>query len=222
MTAILFGSIGTLAETSELQREAFNAAFAEHGLDWSWSQPEYRRMLAQSGGRKRIAAYAAERGESVDAAAVHATKSAIFQRRLREQGATPREDVVATIAAARAEGVRLALVTTTTPENIAALAEALSPQVDLGDFALVLDVNAVEHPKPAGDVYRLVLEALGEAPEDVIAIEDNAGGVQAAAAAGLACLAFPGANNADHDFSLAERTIDRLTPGDLPQLAASR
>jgi hypothetical protein len=33
---ILFGSISTVADTSELQREAFNAAFAEHGLDWRW------------------------------------------------------------------------------------------------------------------------------------------------------------------------------------------
>ena len=33
MKAILFGSIGTLIETSDLQREAFNEAFKEAGLD---------------------------------------------------------------------------------------------------------------------------------------------------------------------------------------------
>ncbi|MFT7179418.1 MAG: phosphoglycolate phosphatase-like HAD superfamily hydrolase, partial [Oceanospirillaceae bacterium] len=36
--AILFGSIGTLVETSELQRRAFNQAFSEAGLDWNWSE----------------------------------------------------------------------------------------------------------------------------------------------------------------------------------------
>ena len=43
--ALFFGGIGTLLETSELQREAFNAAFREAGLDWHWSIDEYREML---------------------------------------------------------------------------------------------------------------------------------------------------------------------------------
>ena len=33
MRALIFGSIGVLVETSELQRQAYNRAFAEHGLD---------------------------------------------------------------------------------------------------------------------------------------------------------------------------------------------
>ena len=43
MTAILFGSISTLADTSEIQRDSFNQAFAEHGLDWTWDQRGVRR-----------------------------------------------------------------------------------------------------------------------------------------------------------------------------------
>jgi len=39
--AILFGSIGTLIETSDLQRESFNEAFKEAGLDWYWDQEDY-------------------------------------------------------------------------------------------------------------------------------------------------------------------------------------
>ena len=36
--AILFGSIGTLAETSDLQRNAFNEAFKISGLNWFWDE----------------------------------------------------------------------------------------------------------------------------------------------------------------------------------------
>ena len=43
--AILFGSIGTLIETSELQRNAFNQAFSENGLDWNWSPTQYQDLL---------------------------------------------------------------------------------------------------------------------------------------------------------------------------------
>ena len=82
MSAILFGSISTVADTSELQRAAFNQAFAEHGLDWTWDRDDYRAMLATSGGRSRVAEYARARGQAVDAQAVHATKSALFQKSL--------------------------------------------------------------------------------------------------------------------------------------------
>ena len=46
--AILFGSIGTLIETSEFQRRAFNQAFSEGGLDWNWKPEEYRDLLSNS------------------------------------------------------------------------------------------------------------------------------------------------------------------------------
>ena len=53
-TAILFGSIGSIIETSELQLAAFNKAFKKFGLDWEWTTTEYKPMLLQAGGRKRI------------------------------------------------------------------------------------------------------------------------------------------------------------------------
>ena len=54
MPAILFGSIGTIADTSELQRQAFNKAFALHNLEWQWSRTEYISLLEKSGGTCRI------------------------------------------------------------------------------------------------------------------------------------------------------------------------
>ena len=49
--AVLFGGIGTLLESSELQREAFNRAFAEADLDWQWQRDDYRAMLTTPGGK---------------------------------------------------------------------------------------------------------------------------------------------------------------------------
>ena len=54
MPALLFGSISTIADTSELQRQAFNDAFEAHGLDWRWDRDEYRSLLEQSGGMDRV------------------------------------------------------------------------------------------------------------------------------------------------------------------------
>jgi len=58
--AIFFGSIGTLVETSDLQRRAFNQAFSEAGLDWNWSAEVYKHLLTKSGGRGRIQDFASQ------------------------------------------------------------------------------------------------------------------------------------------------------------------
>ena len=56
--AILFGSIGTLLETSDIQRNSFNEAFKISGLDWFWDEDEYRKLLQKSGGTTRIQDFA--------------------------------------------------------------------------------------------------------------------------------------------------------------------
>src|SRR6202012_5453641 len=86
MPALVVGSISTVADTSELQRQAFNQAFAAHGLDWRWDQDQYRAMLSGNGGQARIAGYAQSRGQTVDAKAIHETKSRIFQEELAKGG----------------------------------------------------------------------------------------------------------------------------------------
>lgn len=221
MAAILFGSISSVADTSELQREAFNEAFAAHGLDWRWDREEYVAMLEKSGGADRVSAYAAERGEEVDARAVHATKSEKFQDRLISQGIEPRAGVVATIEAAQRAGLKLGLVTTTSPDNVDALVTALRPHVDIRGFDVVVDVTQVEQPKPDLDSYAFALDRLGEQAADCVAIEDNLGGVEAATAAGVTVVAFPNANTASHDFGRAHARVDVLDADQLLGLAQS-
>jgi len=217
MTALLLGSISTLADTSEIQRDAFNQAFTQHGLDWSWDQAEYRSLLSSNGGQDRITAYAQQRGEEVDAAAVHATKSRIFQESLAA-GAAARPGLVETVRAAREQGMKVALVTTTTPENVAALGSALSGELSFDDdLDLILDNSQVEANKPDPAAYTLALADLGEDASDCVAVEDNPGGVKAAQAAGITCVAFPNANTADLDFDGAQ-VRDRLELADLTGL----
>jgi HAD superfamily hydrolase (TIGR01509 family) len=210
VSAILFGSISTLADTSELQRRAFNEAFAAHGLDWQWSRDDYVAMLGSNGGAQRVADYAASRGADVDASAVHATKSAIFQELLATEGATPRPGVVATVQRAKQEGHRLGLVTTTSADNVTALLAALASDLDGDAFDLVVDSSSVREAKPDPASYRFALDELGESSGSAVAIEDNVGGVHAAVGAGIACIAFPNQNTAGADFGAAVETVDEL------------
>ena len=217
MSAILFGSISTVADTSELQRQAFNKAFEAHGLGWNWDRDEYLAMLENSGGQNRIADYADSLGQTVDAKAVHETKSKIFQESLTESHLEPRPGVVETVRGAKSEGMKVGLVTTTSPENVSALIGALSPDVKDTDFDVVVDASSVEQPKPDKTAYSFALQSLGEESGDCIAIEDNLGGVQSAQAAGLECVAFPNENTANHDFEAAQHRVDRLDFDELQQ-----
>lgn len=221
MPALLFGSISTVADTSELQRESFNEAFAAHGLDWRWDRDDYVAMLEQSGGSNRVTAYAESKGQTVDATAIHQTKSEIFQKKLADGGIQPREGVVESVEAARRDGFKIGLVTTTSPENVASLAQALSPRVDISAFDVVVDSSSVEQPKPDRAAYAFALEQLGERAEDCVAIEDNIGGVQSANAAGVSVIAFPNANTAGHTFDQAAGRVERLQFDELRGLAAS-
>ena len=220
MPAILFGSISTLVDSSELQRRAFNESFEAHGLDWQWSQPDYVAMLDSNGGAQRIADYAEARGDDVDADAVHATKSQIFQELLATSGVKARPGVVATINEAKRRDVKLGFVTTTSPENISALLEALSPDIDVDTFDLIVDRDSVASPKPDAAAYTFALEELGENADAAVAIEDNVGGVAAASAAGVRCIAFPNENTVDGDFAAAADTVDSLNAEQLVGLVA--
>ncbi len=221
MPSILFGSISSLADTSELQRAAFNEAFAEHGVGWTWGREEYAALLESNGGADRVAAYAAERGEDVDAAAVHATKSRLFQEKLAAGGLTARAGVLETIGAARTQGMKVGLVTTTSAENVAGLLGALGEQLAADDFDVVVDSDTVAEAKPSAAAYTFAVQQLDESPSDCVAIEDNVGGVQSALAAGVACIAFPNANTRGHDFSAAGLTTETLDPATVLDLASS-
>ncbi|ANY08866.1 HAD family hydrolase [Pseudonocardia sp. HH130630-07] len=210
MPAILFGSIGTLADTSEIQRAAFNSAFERHGLDWHWDREDYVSMLGSSGGAQRIADHAERSGEQVDADAVHATKSEIFRENLVAGGASPRPGVVTAVRNARRDGIHVALVTTTSPDNVRAVLDALAPDLRAEDFDLVVDATTVQAPKPDPAAYRHALTSLQETPGGCVAVEDNLGGVDAAVAAGLRVIAFPNANTTGHDFAAATERVESL------------
>ena len=142
---------------------------------------------------------------------MHATKSRLFQGKLRAAPPALRPGLADTVAQARQDGYKLALVTTTSAENIAALSDAVRPAVDLDSFDLIVDSSSVSESKPDPAAFHYALEQLHEQAGECVAVEDNVGGVQSAVAAGVTCVAFPGENNAGHDFAGAAERVQSLT-----------
>ena len=190
MKAIFLGSIGTIADTSELQLKSFNLAFERHRLEWVWSPHEYTEMLKIAGGTKRIQRYADQRGEQVPVKAIHLTKTCIFQNFLATKPVSIRSGIKEVIDLACERGVKLALVSTTSCGNVHEILSATC--IDRDQFDVVITNEMVKHEKPEPDAYNLALKKLGLLPHEVIAVEDNLDGLKAAMSAEIKCLVFPG------------------------------
>ena len=203
MKAIFFGSIGTIAETSHLQLQAFNAAFEFHKLDWHWSREAYATMLKLAGGAKRIETYALLKNEIVDAKKIHDTKSRIFQTLMSDTHIEPRYGVRDIIDFAQNERVKLGFVTTTSRKNVDQVLSAT--QLKPSTFDVMISADQVAQPKPSASAYNLALKKLGLLPHDVIAVEDNRDGYRSAKSANIKCFVNPGAF---HDKSVFDAADD--------------
>ncbi len=190
LEALIFDVDGTLAETEDIHRQCFNAAFAGAGLDWHWSPEAYARLLQVTGGKERIRRYADGLAGSpaLDEAAIrrlHAAKTGHYVAAVQAGSVTLRPGVRRLLHEARDAGLRLAIATTTTPENVDALLSAALGREGPGLFEVIGAGDMVPRKKPAPDIYRLVLDRLGLPPERCVAFEDTANGLRSALGAGL-------------------------------------
>lgn len=197
LQALIFDVDGTLADTEETHRQAFNASFAAADLPWWWSRRTYRELLRVAGGRERMRAYAQASNDGLAERAdfelllrrLHEDKTRRYDALLREQPLPLRPGIARVLAEAGAAGVRLALATTTTAANLDAL---LAPHFGAGwrgMFAAVVCGGDVARLKPAPDAYLEALRRLGLGAHQALAFEDSANGIHAAHAAGLGVVA---------------------------------
>lgn len=220
--ALIFDVDGTICETEDIHRRAFNRAFAEAGLNWFWTVEDYRRLLRITGGKERMRAHRQSCGlaapDDAAIARLHAKKTAYYVAALRQGGIAARPGVRDTIAAARSQGLRLAIATTTSPANVEGLVQAIwgCPATDLFDVIAAGDEVAAK--KPAPDVYQLALHRLGLPPEAGLAFEDSRNGLLSARAAGLRVVVTPSLYTNADDFTGADWLLPDLSAFDLQAL----
>ncbi len=213
--ALIFDVDGTLAETEELHRRAFNESFHAAGLPWVWDQPLYAKLLEVTGGKERIAYYLALQagGESLTAAAIatlHADKTARYATLVAAGGLALRPGIARLIGQAEAAGVRLAVATTTSRPNVDALLQAT---LGRQPFDVVAACDEVAAKKPAPDVYGLALRRLGLPPSACVAFEDTLNGLRSAQGAGLGCVVTKSVYGGAGPFPGAFAVVDHLDAG---------
>ncbi|MBR0868857.1 HAD family hydrolase [Bradyrhizobium tropiciagri] len=217
--ALIFDVDGTLAETEEVHRRAFNDAFAEAGLDWVWDRPTYGRLLRVTGGKERIRAFdernAAPALSFAEIAELHRAKTAHYAALIAAGGCPLRPGVEAWLAAARERGQRLAIATTTSHGNIDALLSIALGRDWAALFEAIVAGDDVPRKKPAPDVYVEVLARLKLGPADCIAIEDSGNGLASASQAGIPVIITRSAYFSDDDWTGALLVVDDLSEIDI-------
>lgn len=227
LQALIFDVDGTLADTELAHLAAFNQAFAQEGIGWQWDVPLYTQLLEVSGGKERMLHYwkqvrpdVTDLGNGVQAtiARLHELKTAAYEQAVRDGAVQLRPGVLALIEAAHAEGLRLAIATTTSPVNIVALLRrAIGPDWQRF-FTVVEDASTAPRKKPDPMVYQQTLARLALPAAACLAFEDSANGLMAARTAKLATIVTPNDFTAHHDFTGALRVLPDLAGVSVAQL----
>ncbi|MFA7238767.1 MAG: HAD family hydrolase [Sulfuricellaceae bacterium] len=219
LKALIFDVDGTLAETErDGHRVAFNAAFREFGLDWEWNAALYGKLLAVSGGKERIRYYLDRfrrdfaQPSDLDALikSLHQAKTRHYVELLERGGIPLRPGVKRLITEARNAGLRLAIATTTAPDNVAALLRcSLAPDAESW-FEVIAAGDIVPAKKPAPDIFLWALDKLKLAPGDCLAFEDSENGLKSSLGAGLKTVVTVSDYTVDQDFSGAAAVLSDL------------
>lgn len=214
--ALIFDVDGTMAETEEVHRRAFNAAFVRTNIGWCWGRDVYKDLLRVAGGKERIRAFDRLQGRSsvlsdAEIVELHRIKTAIYAELIASGGCPLRPGVEALLTAARARGQRLAIATTTSRGNIDSLLAAALGRGWADSFAVIVAGDEVPNKKPAADVYLEALSRLNLPASECLAIEDSGIGLIAATRAGIPALIVRSDYFRDDDFSDALLAVDDLT-----------
>lgn len=228
LQALIFDVDGTLADTEQVHREAFNAAFKDMGMDWHWDEDLYTELLNVSGGKERIRHYwEMKQPDMLDVGGtaiqdtidhLHNLKTAAYENAVNDGAVALRPGVLRLMDEALAQGLLLAIATTTSPVNIAALLRHAIGPAWRHNFAAIEDASSAPLKKPNPQVYLQMLDVLKLPAQACMAFEDSANGLQAAVAAGLPTLITPTRYTRHHDFKAALRVLPDLDKVDVPQL----
>jgi len=183
--AHIFDCDGTVVDSMPLHYHAWVAALREHDAPFEFTE---RYFYASAGiAEADVTRHLNElHGTSLDPLGVVRSKQRWVKEHLPELRAIP-----------AVEAIVRDLATRRVPMAVASGSELsiVEPSLDAvglrSFFPVIVTPEAVRRGKPAPDMFLLAAERLGVRPQDCLVYEDGRSGIEAAAAAGMACVYIP-------------------------------
>jgi HAD superfamily hydrolase (TIGR01509 family) len=209
--ALIFDFDGLILDTEGPIYRSWQEVYRAHGVDLPFQQ--WVKTVGSSNDAFHPQRYLEER-------LGHPLPQEVVDRRIERRALLVLEQpllpgVAELVDDAKALGMKVGVASSSSRAWVSGHLERLGL---LDRFDCLRTRDDVERVKPEPDLYLAVLECLGVAPREALAIEDSPNGIVAAKRAGLRCVAVPNPITAGLDLSLADLRLGSLTELRLPQV----
>jgi beta-phosphoglucomutase-like phosphatase (HAD superfamily) len=223
LQALIFNFDGTLADTAQAWRNAFNLSFADHGLacwfDDSVGERRYFRSARETEWIARLGKRHQLDQETIRS--VLGRRNFHFNAMIRSGLVPMRSDTKALIQQASAKNVMLAVATMGERETVMDVIEqSMGPEAVAG-FAAIQCRPDGGAGKPDPEIYTRLIDRLGVSPLDCVAVESSSAGVSAAYQAGIYTIGLKDRRPGGELLKPADIVLDTLSPTPGRLLAAA-
>lgn len=213
--AVLWDMDGTVVDTEAYWMAAETALVESFGGTWTHEQA----LQLVGKGLEGSAGILQEAGVRMPVDEIIAHLTSEVTALLTERGNPFRPGAPELLAALKAAGVRIALVTM----SLRRMADQVAGQMDAGTFDVIVAGDETTRPKPFPDPYLQACNALGVDPAAAVAIEDSPTGVRSAVSAGIATVGVPLMVSLEGTGAdVLWPTLVGRTPADLAGILAAR
>jgi HAD superfamily hydrolase (TIGR01509 family) len=212
---------GTLVETEDYHRRAYNLLFQELGLDVFWSRQDYIDRLTVMGGGKLREVFSwlgkPEKQFAQFKREMYDKKTQLYLQLITsdlDHGTLClRPGVARLFAEIEKAGVPLAIGTACEKEAAFKVLDTALGATFTANLATLCGGDDTPYKKPNPAIYLMVAEQCGVDPMDCVVLEDTRHGMQAALSAGMMCVVTPSEYAMNHDFREATMLLkDFETP----------
>ena len=207
---LIFDFDGTLAETEEAHRNAFNKAFNSNKLNWYWDQHIYRKLLQIAGGKERIEFYNksfssnSKQISSKDIEEIHLQKTKFYSQSVSQGLVQLRPGIRELLEKAKYYKKKIAISTSTSRDNVILLLKSCLNENPEEIFSFISTGDLVQKKKPSPDIYKLVLAEMNLLPEECLAFEDSRIGLVSAKRANIKTVVNPSQYSVGDNFDEAD------------------
>lgn len=210
--ALIFDMDGTLVDSEKLHFDAWRALLREYGIE-NFGFDEFIAYIGASN-EKLAQDYIDDAGLSVSVAEMVRQKQELYLAMI--PGIEPLPGVMRSIKAF-ADRYRMAVASSS---DCIELEKILTTLGIRHYFEKVVGGDLVVRKKPHPEIYLKTAGLLDLHPNHCLAFEDSESGVAAAASANMLTIAIPNGLSMFHDFSKADRVIERMDMADETLLAS--
>lgn len=212
--ALIFDVDGVVADTEALNARASVLMFAQlYGVT---VQPEDFQPFIGHGDERYVEGVAEQYGVTIDTQAAVDRRAENFFKLLENEPLPASPGVLEIVAAARQDPeVGVAIATSGQEAKQFPVIEGAGLKLEW--FDAVITGDDVDRKKPDPQIYLRTAERLGLAPDRCLVFEDAPAGVQAAKAAGMACVAVLTSAPAE-ELQAADLVVETLAGLTLPRL----